>query len=194
MRFGYLTLMSMEGVTSEKHKCLCDCGNITYVPLSALKSGNTRSCGCLQKETASKLFFKHGLKGTTEYTSWILMRDRCNNPNNKTYSYYGGRGITVCERWDDFLLFLEDVGKKPSKSHTIDRIDSNDNYHPHNCKWSTKKEQVRNRSNTKKLIMNGVTKPLAEWAEIYGIPYHNLNRRIWEGWSVERALTTKVRS
>lgn len=88
---------------------------------------------------------KHGLKGTTEYNSWNLMRDRCNNPNNKRYDKYGGRGISVCERWDDFLMFLEDMGNKPEGT-SLDRIDVNGNYEPSNCRWADDLTQARNQN------------------------------------------------
>ena len=143
--------------------------------------------------TASETFFKHGKKGTPEYSVWALMRDRCNNPNNKKFDYYGGKGVSVCERWDDFTLFLDDMGHRPSRLHTIDRIDSGGNYDPDNCKWSTRKEQVRNRSNTKMLTVDGATKPMAEWAEIYEIPYQVVNKRVWRGWDHKRALTQKIK-
>ena len=136
--------------------------------------------------------FKHGKEPRDLYNVWSLMRDRCNNTNNIKYEYYGGRGIKVCKRWDDFLNFFKDMGERP-KGLTIDRIDSDGNYEPSNCKWSTRKGQVRNRSNTKLLIIDGVEKPMAEWAEIYEIPYHVVNKRIWRGWEHKRALTEKIR-
>ena len=190
MKYGRLTLLAPEGLTRDRHKCLCDCGEIVFIHLARLRSGNTRSCGCLKRDLSSKRFRKHYGRGTPEYTSWQLMKDRCYNANNKTYSYYGGKGISVCDEWrNDFVVFLRDMGIKPSSSHTLDRIDGNKNYCSDNCRWATKTEQARNRKNTKTAFFNGQTKPLAEWCEILDMDYNNTNKRLWRGWSVERAFT-----
>ena len=123
-------------------KCKCDCGKETFVSSSSLRSGNTQSCGCLNKE----LVTTHGMKNTSEYRSWQSMKDRCYNPNYNQFKDYGGRGIIVCDRWkDSFENFFSDMGPKPSNKHSIDRIDNDGNYELGNCKWSTAREQVRNR-------------------------------------------------
>jgi hypothetical protein len=191
MKYGFLLLLEKESRVRHKHKCLCDCGATVYIRLDSMRSGNTKSCGCLQKEAASKRRRKHYGRGTPEYTTWIMMRDRCNNKNNPKYSYYGGRGISVCSRWDNFIDFVADMGFRPTDLHTIDRIDTDKNYEPTNCKWSTRKEQARNRRNTKMIAYNGSTKPLAEWCELLDMDYNNTNKRLWRGWSVNRAFTTK---
>lgn len=175
--------------------CLCDCGNHLVIRTGSLRSGNTTSCGCLRAEQVSARFTKHGQKHSPEYASWSLMRDRCNNKNNKNFAWYGGAGIKVCEAWDDFSVFLSDMGYRPSAAHSIDRWpDQAGNYGPSNCRWATRTEQARNRRSTKLLEHNGITRPLAEWAEIFGIDYSILNKRIWRGWPVERALTERPRS
>lgn len=127
-----------------KWLCKCDCGNIKIVPTSYLRSGDTKSCGCYNKEGSSKKSFKHGGHGSTEYKTWRTMIDRCTNENVLQYKYYGARGIKICERWFDFANFIEDMGKKPDMSYSIDRIDVNGNYEPSNCKWATKTEQAIN--------------------------------------------------
>ena len=189
MRYGRLIVVGPEGKTRDKHECICDCGNAVFVALNSLRCGNTKSCGCLSSELSSARFRKHGGKGTSEYTSWQLMKDRCYNKNNRTFSYYGGRGVRVCDQWvGDFLAFISDMGNKPDPSYSIDRIDGDGDYTPDNCKWSSKTDQVRNRRNTKLVEYNGETKPLAEWCEILKLDYAKTNKRLWRNWSAERAF------
>lgn len=134
--------------------CQCDCGNIVKVEGFSLKSGHTKSCGCLQKEAAIKVgkIMQHGHnkngKMTRIYKTWDSMRDRCNNPKHKAYKYYGGRGIMVCKRWDKFGNFLADMGERP-EGLTIERKNNNKGYFPDNCIWATRKEQARNSHHTK---------------------------------------------
>lgn len=130
-------------------------------------------------------------KRTAEYRAWVLMRSRCNNPNNPCYSYYGGRSISVCPEWDSYDVFLQDMGKRPD-GYTLDRIDSDGNYEPTNCRWATRTTQARNRRITCLLAYKGQTKPRAEWAEEYGLTYNQLNKRLWRGWEVDRALNEPI--
>ena len=113
---------------------------------------------------------------------------RCYNPNNAAYNRYGGRGITVCKRWRKFENFLADMGNRPSSKYSIDRIDNSGNYTRENCKWSTMKEQCRNRRNNRLLTLNGETHCVAEWVDIVGIRSDTIRARLKRGWSVERAL------
>lgn len=136
---------------------------------------------------------QHGLSKIPEYRIWQGMKSRCHSPTEQTFSYYGGRGIVVCERWrQSFKAFIEDVGRRPSNEHTIERIDNDGNYEPGNVKWATHAEQVLNRRTTLKLTLHDQTKPLVEWAEITGIPYETLRSRIRDGWTDKKALTTPV--
>lgn len=132
--------------------CRCECGTERVVLGSHLASGRSRSCGCLSADSASKRASQRNAKhghttrgySSPEYVSWCSMLNRCKHPCVNGYEYYGGRGITVCERWRDFRNFLSDMGLKPSPKHTIDRIDPNGHYTPDNCRWSTPKEQRHN--------------------------------------------------
>lgn len=152
-KFGRLTALHIDGKNHRRKimwKCLCDCGNIKTITGEYLRSGRTRSCGCLQKETKlkniNKRNVKHGMYLTPEYKSWIAMKERCLNKNNNHYKDYGGRNIKICKEWkNSFETFYKDIGKKPSKDHSLDRIDVFGNYEPSNCRWATRSQQIRNR-------------------------------------------------
>ena len=174
-------------------RCACKCGATVNVRSGSLQSGNTTSCGCTHREQVKRQFTKHGASRTPEHCVWVLMRDRCNNRNNSKFAYYGGRGIVVCPRWNDFATFLADMGSRPTPMHTLDRIDPNGNYSPENCRWATRKEQARNRGITKRYERNGETKSLGEWAELVGKPYMVVYKRLWRGWTLEDALTKPLK-
>lgn len=123
--------------------CECECGSSASVAAADLKSGHTKSCGCLNSESRKSKALRHGYNRTTTYVCWSNMLARCGNANRPDFKNYGGRGITVCERWLDFANFLADMGEKPS-GLTIDRINNDGNYEPGNCRWATPSEQRRN--------------------------------------------------
>jgi hypothetical protein len=141
-RFSRLVAVKFHGNTPSgaKWECLCDCGNRKIVTRYQLRSGGTKSCGCLNRDKIVQRNFKHGLTNAPEYPVWANMRQRCVNPKNKAYKYYGGRGIKYCERWESFSNFLADMGKRPD-GLTLERINTNGNYEPSNCKWATWSEQ-----------------------------------------------------
>jgi hypothetical protein len=145
-RFSRLLVLSeAEGRANSKVRwlCRCDCGALTIVASSNLRNGHIRSCGCLKK--GSRNAVTHGREGTTEYNSWRSMLRRCRNPKAANYRFYGGRGVTVCERWLSFEGFFADMGEKPSARHSLDRINTYGNYEPSNCRWATPSEQASNR-------------------------------------------------
>lgn len=131
-------------------KCLCDCGNTVEVITHSLKSGKTKSCGCIKSDTARENFSTHGLSGSPEYKIWKALHYRCNNKNSKNYKQYGGRGISICKEWDYhqggcFKNFIKDMGQRPTEKHTLERIDVDEGYNKINCKWILAKEQPRNK-------------------------------------------------
>lgn len=189
--FGRLTATSPSHKTKRRQwhwNCICGCGASCIAASTNLGSGATKSCGCLNKEVATARATTHGRTGTPIYHTWVSMRDRCNNSNNKRYPAYGGRGITVCERWSSFENFYEDMGERP-KGKTLDRKDNNGNYEKDNCRWATKVEQSRNQRTNKMLSYKGKTQCLAAWCEELELPYNRTKLRLTRyNWSVEGAF------
>jgi hypothetical protein len=126
------------------------------------------------------------------YAMWKGMRNRCLNPSGQDYALYGGRGIRICERWNNFRVFVEDMGLRPSKKHSIDRVDGNGDYCPSNCKWATQFEQMQHSSRNRFLTVNGKSKTLAQWARDAGIPRERIRDRLRRGWSADRAVEVKL--
>lgn len=131
---------------------------------------------------------------TLLYRRWSDMRNRCNNINNTSYSNYGGRGITVCKRWDSFENFKTDVGNPPTPQHTLDRINNDLGYSPENCRWATHVEQARNSRKNHILTVNGISQCLSRWGEQIGVSGITISKRLSRGWSPEEAVGVKERS
>src|ERR1700761_5630280 len=168
-KFGRWTVIEMC-VNYKRGKtmwvCRCDCGVERAVKGDSLRSGVSSSCGCYNREVVRALA-KHGMSGTPEYTAWLHMRDRCRNPDHEQYPDYGGRGVLVCDRWyDSFEHFYSDMGPKPSKKHSLDRLDNEyGNYEPSNCEWRTAREQLRNTRRNRWIEHNGERMVLIDWAK-----------------------------
>jgi len=146
-KYGRLTVISEHGRSKNKNVlwlCKCDCGNTTVIPATIIRRGITISCGCFRDEMSSKRRKTHGYSYKDEYLIWQGMKKRCLNKNCKAYPMYGGRGISICERWNKFENFLADMGPRPSKDHSIDRKENDGNYEPTNCRWTIPTVQARN--------------------------------------------------
>jgi hypothetical protein len=173
-KFGRLTAIKLIGTNEKGHTVWlfgCDCGVQKEISSSEVLKHSTKSCGCLRKDGKEKASLVHGGFGTRVHRIWSGMLSRCRNPVNKDYKNYGGRGIQVCDEWHDFSKFQNwALNNGYSDDLSIDRIDSNGNYCPQNCKFSTITEQARNKRNTIWYDINGIKKSLVEWCEILNIP------------------------
>ena len=204
MRFGRL-LVLCENEKSPKGRrmflCRCDCGTEKSIVGSDFSSGNTSSCGCLQKDRTRQASTKHGQaankfrgKVPPEYQAWLSMIARCENPKNKSYKDYGARGITICERWrHSFINFLKDMGTRPN-GMSIDRLDNDKGYDKDNCAWRGKLEQAYNRRATLRISFNGETHTLLEWAEKTGMQASMIRQRLRREWPLERVFEPPIRS
>lgn len=188
-RFGRLMVIVKSNITGKRStwECACDCGNKATVRGDSLKSGNTQSCGCLHKDAITK----HGDSRKTDslYATWKNMIKRCFDSNHKSWLNYGGRGITVCDEWQEYSQYKKDMGERPFISAQVDRIDNNKGYSKDNCRWVSPKENCRNMSINHHVTMGGVTKTIPEWAETTGISERTIRSRIYRGWPEEKALT-----
>lgn len=173
------------------YRCKCVCGNEVISADNNLTSGDTKSCGCKNIENITK----HGMANSPEYKTWTRIKQRCLNPKNTSYKYYGAKGITVANEWvQSFDTFLKDMGRRPSDAYSIDRIDNTKGYSKENCRWATREIQDNNTSRNILLTYKGVTMNVTQWAKKLGMKPHSLQSRLYLGWSIERALTTPIKS
>jgi hypothetical protein len=179
-------------------KFLCKCGNEFICSFDAIKR-QTKSCGCLQKETASNRLTTHGnsigiLKKASGYSSWSNMIQRCTKKNNISYKNYGAKGVKVCDRWLKYENFLADMGLKPSLNHSIDRWpNKHGNYEPLNCRWATRKQQMMNKDNVVIVLFRNEAKPLRDLCELFKIPYNQTYNRIFrDRYSLYKAISRGV--
>ena len=198
-KFDRLTVIKYCGVRNHVAYwlCKCDCGNTLMVRGSSLRNGNTRSCGCLQRELSTQRLFLHGESKSRLHNVWVCMMRRCHNPNLPAYRWYGARGIKVCDDWHEYKNFKEWAllsgydDNAPQGVCTLDRIDNNGDYEPSNCRWVTIQEQIRNMRRRKPSIIltsKGESHSIKEWADILGIHYHTIYRRMKCGLPIENIL------
>lgn len=193
-RYHRLLIIDFYGIRKNKKQwvCQCDCGTIIHATTGQMKSGNTKSCGCLNQE----LRLKHGMNDTPEYRAWHRMTQCCYNPKNPSFERYGGRGILVCERWKIVANFLVDIGLRPSSRHSLDRCDNNGHYScgtcseciaqgwPKNWRWALPSEQNRNTRANRMLTIDGITLCLKDWAIRKGFDYGTIRGRIQRGYTL----------
>lgn len=201
-RFGRLLVLGYAGCTDEaRWNVRCDCGVLKTVGGKSMREGGTVSCGCYHRERTGLIgrtrnVRHHGAhrgRFESEYIVWSGMLTRCNCPTQPSYPRYGGRGISVCERWsgrDGFAHFRVDMGLRPSPRHSLDRIDNDGNYESGNCRWATASEQAMNRRTAHIIEANGVRRHIGEWANELGVSVTTIYGRLRRGWSPALAVTT----
>jgi hypothetical protein len=213
-KFGRLTVVCYSHTNKHKNQVWllrCACGGSATVTTAELRKSGTQSCGCLKRDTMAARNMATAIANNNSpelsgrsiadpdvrslYDVWKAMRQRCNNPNDKEYANYGGRGVKVCERWDrSFAAFLSDMGTRPSSKHSIDRENNEKGYEPGNMRWANPAQQVRNRRITRRVEYQGQLRSTADLADENGLAQGTLNGRLTlHGWSIAKALTTPVR-
>jgi hypothetical protein len=202
-RFGKLIVESHNSVKSlsggTRWNCICDCGNKTTIASGNLTTGNSTSCGCVRSKLLSERMSTHGMTGSPEHDIWRAMLSRCSNPNVINYERYGGRNITVCDRWlNSFENFYSDMGTRPSPEHSIERKENDKGYEPGNCYWATKAEQANNKRNNVFYEYRGKKYSAKELLQLpqaldNGINKHTFNSRIRQyGYSVQEAIEEPI--
>lgn len=185
--FGQLTVLEYLGRQGHNTlwNCRCDCGRVIPIYGTNLLRGMSTKC----RRHPSKYKTFHRLT----YSSWQGMKSRCKSFNGSTQKAYSARGITICSQWQSFEKFLEDMGERPGKDYSLERIDVNKGYSPENCKWLLSKFQNRNKRNNRILTYNGESQPLCVWAERLGVQDQVISKRLSAGWPVAKAVTTPPR-
>lgn len=203
-RFGNLVVLSLSHKERREYSygwmtivfwnCQCDCGGVRTIPTARLRSGASTSCGCAKSKKLKEAHTIHGGTNKPEYRVWSHIKGRCNNPKDKAFRNYGGRGVMVCDRWNDsFEAFLEDVGERPTSRHQLDRTNNNGNYEPGNVRWVLPSVNCRNKRNNCMLTYMGSDRTLAEWAEIVPSPYGTIASRMRKGWPPEEVLFGRIK-
>lgn len=193
--FGRWTVLRRSGSDSQKHPkpmwlCRCECGKVARVIASSLVSGKSKSCGCGRIDSITK----HECCDRDEYSIWSCIKQRCTNRNCSGFSSYGGKGITMCDRWlNSFKNFFADMGVRPSKKHSIDRFPKKEgNYEPGNCRWATTSEQAANKRNVILYTHNGQTMHLNDWAKHLGVCRSRIAYRIQRGLDFSEAISMTI--
>lgn len=201
-RFGRLQVLMRSGSKngSAMWLCRCDCGKTKVICGVELRSGETKSCGCLHREIASQTMTKHnGSHKERLYRVWAAMLSRTRNPNATNYKYYGGRGIKVCEEWNDYEVFRDwalQNGYNPSAQYgecTLDRINVDGNYCPTNCRWVNMSSQNNNQRSNKTIVYNNESHNLKQWSDILGINYSTFKKYIKSGRTIEDIINAPTK-
>jgi hypothetical protein len=195
-RFGYLTVLRRAGRQRRyiTWLCRCDCGTEIEVNGHYLRRGKTKACGKNGHHFKPENRTNYIAEYPSEYQSWLSMRGRCYDAKHKNYTNYGGRGITVCERWvSDFKAFLMDMGRKPDPKFTIERDDVNGNYQPGNCRWIARKDQGRNKRNSVFVTYGGKKMLLIDLVEELGLSRNVVHCRLNAGWTLAQAIALPVK-
>ena len=191
-KFGKLLVLRMSGKTKSgniKWLCQCDCGNQSVVVGSKLRNGSTKSCGCLKFSPIAQ-----GYSDTRLYRIWVNMHARCYNEKHDAFKWYGEKGISVCSLWHEFIPFREwALSNGYDDNLSIDRISSNGNYIPDNCRWQNQKQQMNNVSSNKIILFEGSEYTQSEFADKFGLNYHTVRNRIRLGWTLEEIIKTPER-
>ncbi|HEL0710518.1 TPA: hypothetical protein TVQ98_001434 [Streptococcus equi subsp. zooepidemicus] len=187
-RFGSLIVIARNSENTKsgnaRWDCICDCGNTTTVIGSKLRSGYTTSCGCAKRSEIAQ-----GFSATRLYRIWKGMHNRCYNSQNDNYKWYGGRGIKICDDWHTFIIFREwALTNGYDDGLTIDRIDSNGNYCPENCRWNSIKKQQNNRSSNRYLFYEGKEYTISEFADFLNVPYWTIANQLKLGWDIGKIV------
>lgn len=202
-RFGRLVVIGRgepsvrpNGRLSERSSCVCDCGQNAVILNSQLRSNKTKSCGCLQRDNTSAASITHGHtrghKLSPEYHAWASMWSRVRDSTKHAYHRYGGRGISVCDAWKDFTVFLSDMGQRPSPLHSLDRKDNDGNYEPGNCRWATRHEQMNNVRHNRRITIDAITMTSPQWSRESGVSAATIRERLNRGWSERDAVWTPI--
>lgn len=194
LTFGRLTVDTLASAGSDSRAtwwCVCACGNRIQVIGRNLRTGNTKSCGCLRNEIAANRTRTHGRSDTPEYGIWVDIIQRCENTRRPAFKNYGGRGINVCDRWKKFENFFADMGQRPA-GHEIERKDNNKGYSPDNCIWVPEAVQHLNTRRTRWLEVDGEKLALAEVARRFNVKACTIHMRLRRGWPIDRAIGREV--
>lgn len=198
MKFGRLTVIQRAENRGTKTcwKCVCECKKIVVVRGIHLITLHTKSCGCYNSELVTQRNTKHGMRESKLYSVWKSMRQRCYNEKCKDYKDYGSRNITVCDEWNEsFEEFMKwALNGAYSNGLSIDRIDNSKGYSPDNCRWVTNKIQQNNKTDNRLITFDNKTMNVTQWSKELGIKSGTIFNRLFKGWSVEKALTTPVKS
>lgn len=189
-KFGRMTVVAVVRTGKELHfECVCACGAKKLCRKGHIIHGRIKSCGCYRRD----ITMKHGMFRSSEYQSWQAMKERCHNPNSTSFHKYGGRGISVCKRWQNsFENFFKDMGPKPSSLHSINRKNNDGDYTPGNCEWADLITQANNTRTNRVITARGRTMTVAQWSRFSGINCNTIRHRLFDGWSERKAVTVAV--